>query len=183
MKDTILRLVAHTVLACGALWSTTLAAAEPPPPVPDIAANLKAFEGKWKCTGKVPDSPYTQAHATKATMVGKLEMNGYWLSLRFDELKAKDNPAPYKSMSFAGWHLDKKTLIRTDVDMLGGVTHLTSKGWEGDTLVWSGEVTSGQKMQLKETFTKKGAKELSSVLELTAADGKPVVIAETSCKK
>lgn len=154
-----------------------------PPPAAELAGNLKAIEGKWKCMGKTPDSPFAKAHPTKAEMSIKADLNGHWYLMRYEEKKTKENPAPYVMRSFVGFDPARKQLVRTDVDGLGMITHLASKGWEMDQLVWAGEVGGPQKMQFRETITKKSPKEIVSTLEVLGADGQWIVIGENVCKK
>jgi hypothetical protein len=155
----------------------------PPPPAPELATNLKDMSGKWKCDGKTPDSAFTKAHPMKAEMNLKSDLGGYWYALRYEEKKTKENPKPYVMTGLAGWDPSKKMLVRTDADNMGQVTHLSSKGWEGDKLVWTGEVMGGAKVQFRDTLTKKSAKEISSLMEMAGPDGKFVTIGEMTCKK
>lgn len=159
------------------------APAGPPPPATELTESFKPMEGKWKCDGKAPDSPFGKAHATKADMVWKSDLNGYWYVMRYEEKKTKENATPYIMASSVGFDPSKKQLVRTDIDGIGMVTHLSSKGWEGDKMTWSGDVMGPQKMTFKETITKKSAKELASSLEIAGPDGKFTGIMEMTCKK
>ena len=85
--------------------------------------------------------------------------------------------------SSVGFDPSKKKLVRTDLDGMGMVTHLSSAGWEGDKLVWAGDVMGAQKMSFKETTTKKSAKEMALALEIAGPDGKFANIMELTCKK
>ena len=159
------------------------APAGPPPPAAELTDALKPMEGKWKCDGKAPDSPFGKAHATKADMTWKSDLNGYWYIARYEEKKTKENATPYIMTSSVGFDPSKKQLVRTDLDGMGMITHLSSKGWEGDKMAWSGDVMGPQKMTFKETITKKSAKEMASSLEIAGPDGKFMSVMEMTCKK
>ena len=159
------------------------APAGPPPPAAELSAALKSMEGKWKCEGKWVDSAFGKAHASKGEMSMKSDLGGYFFTSRYDEKKAKDNPSPYSMSSFAGFDPSKKELVRTDLDNFGSITHLSSKGWEGDKIVWAGEVLGAQKVQFKETITKKTDKEMVTALEMAGPDGKWAPLGELVCKK
>src|SRR5688572_7696065 len=154
----------------------------PPPPAAELA-QLKVFAGKWTCTGKTLDTPYGKAHPISATMDNKVDLNGYWHMWRYAEKKTKDNPTPYVMASFVGFDATKKALVRTDVDGLGMITHLSTNGFDGDKIVFAGDVMGPQKTQFRDSMTKKSPKEISSVLEMTGPDGKWLTLAETTCKK
>lgn len=175
-------MLAASLSLAGASW-----AGEPPPAAPPPAAelggNLKAIEGKWTCLGKTPDSPFAQAHPTKADMRIQADLNGHWYLMRYAEKKTKENPAPYVMSSFMGFDPARKLLVRTDVDGLGMITHLASQGWEADKLVWAGEVRGPPPTPFRETITKKSPKEIVSTLEVAGADGTWIVIGESICKK
>lgn len=154
----------------------------PPPPAKELADAMSAFEGSWKCTGKALDSPMGKGHPMEATCTTKVDLGGYWYVARFDETKTKDSPMPYAMWSAVGFDPSKKLLTRADFDSFGGVTHVTSKGWEGDKLVWEGKITGFETMGFRETVTKK-AGALSSVLEFSGKDGKWFKGVEYTCKK
>lgn len=156
----------------------------PPPPAEELTAVGKWFEGNWKCAGKRLASHMGPEAPTKGKYTSKADLNGYWLSMRYEEQKAKDNPKPYVSALTVGWDPSKKQLVRTDIDGMGGITHSTSPGWSGDTMVFSGEAMMGpQKAAWKHTITKKGDKEFTSAVEMAGPDGKLAPMTEGSCKK
>ena len=159
------------------------APAAPPPPNEALAKNLKGMEGKWKCEAKYPDTAFGKAHGAKAEFSMKSDLNGYFYTGRYEEKKAKDNPTPYVMAQTIGFDPSKSELVRTDVDGMGAITHLSSKGWDGDKMVWSGETMAGpQKLVFKETMTKKSDKEVSMTMEL-GPEGSPAPLVEIVCKK
>ena len=159
------------------------AAVVPPPPNEALAKNLKGMEGKWKCDAKYPDTAFGKAHNAKAEFNMKSDLNGYFYTARYEEKKAKDNPTPYVMAQFIGFDPSKSELVRTDMDGIGAITHLTSKGWEGDKMMWSGETMGGpQKLVFKETMTKKSDKEIAIAMEL-GPEGSAAPLGEIVCKK
>ncbi|MCC7111146.1 MAG: DUF1579 family protein [Deltaproteobacteria bacterium] len=159
------------------------APAGPPPPAAQLA-DLKPIEGKWKCDGKMNDSMFGKGHAISASVEVKSDLNGYFRTMRYEEKKTKDNASPYMMSSFIAWDPSKTQFVRTDLDGMGMITHLSAKGWDGDKLAFAGEFHMGaQKMQIKDTMTKKGDKELASLIEMAGPDGKWFPLSESSCKK
>ena len=151
----------------------------PPPPAKELADAMKPFDGSWKCTGKVNDSPFGKGHPYVGTVSQKAELGGHWYVARLDEKKTKESPMPFAMIMTVGWDAEAKGLKRSDIDSFGGVGTSTSKGWEGDKIVWEGSGTMGpEKIQFKDTATKKSAKEMHWATEVNGA-----VIVEMTCKK
>jgi hypothetical protein len=68
------------------------------------------------------------------------------------------------------------------VDNMGAWSTETSPGWQGDTMVWTGEGSlNGMKVGSRDTFTKKGA-DLHHVGEVQM-DGKWVTLQDELCKR
>lgn len=68
---------------------------------------------------------------------------------------------------------------------IGGLrVDVTSPGWDGDKLIFTGYMITGNaKLHVKHTFTKKDDAAYDSAFELTGADDKPTRWEEESCKK
>src|ERR1700694_4203314 len=58
-----------------------------PKPAPELA-QLKYFLGTWRCQGTVPASPMGPAHESRATVVTRLDLDGFWYSGTVREEKA-----------------------------------------------------------------------------------------------
>jgi hypothetical protein len=156
----------------------------PPPPSPELAKNLKGMEGKWKCDGTFPASQFGVAHKAKASFEMKSDLNGYFEMARYEEKKSKENPQPYVMQQVIGFDPSKSELVRTDMDGMGAITHLTSKGWDGDKMTWEGDTMAGpQKLKFKETHTKKGDKEVDIAMEMAGPDGNFAPLGDLVCKK
>jgi len=77
---------------------------------------------------------------------------------------------------FASW--DGTQHVRYDFQM-GSMARLTSKGWDGDKLVFEGDMMAGpQKTAVRHTITKKGDTGFGSFFEF---DGKPMI--EETCTR
>jgi hypothetical protein len=161
------------------------AAATPPgPPKPPTELDqLKYFEGSWRCDGKVPAGPMGPEHGYKSTFKVKKDLDGFWYSADYEQKKSKDNPTPIKARGFFSYDTASKKYVFGGFDNAGGMVNETSTGWEGDKMVASGEGTGmGQKIGFRETFTKKGDKEMTWMGELRM--GKDwMVIGSDTCKK
>ena len=133
------------------------------------------FVGTWHCKGVQHAGPMGPEMKTSTKIEMKLEFAGFWL-----QVKGTAMAGPMKGHEFfagyAGW--DGTTHQRYDFNP-GGFTHFTTKGWDGDKLVFDGEgMMGGQKTALKHTITKKGDDAWDSLFE---RDGKPMI--EESCTR
>ena len=165
------------------------APAAPPaaPPAPKPASELDAFKfflGKWKCDGKAFASPMSPTeHGLKATAEGKLEVDNFWQSFAYEEKKSKEHPG-LKVKGWWGYDQGSKRYVRAAVGNHGEWDTASAPGWEGDKLVWTGELSGPQGgIAFHHTFTKKGDKEWTHFLELRLPDGKWVPAEEVTCKK
>lgn len=156
----------------------------PPPPAAELAAGLKALEGKWKCAGEQKQTDFGPAHPVKATMTTKSDLGGHWYMMRYEEQKSKDSPNPYMMNATIGFDPTKKQFVRTDLDNTGSFYHATSTGWSGDKMVFTGELLAGgRKVPLRDTLTKKSDKEIVTLVELGGKDGAWTTLVEQTCKK
>ena len=161
-------------------------AATPPPP-PKPAAELDTFKfflGKWKCDGKAFASPMSPTeHAVKGSAEGKLEVDNFWQSFNYEEKKTKEHPG-LKVKGYWGFDQGAKRFVRAAVGNHGEWDTASAPGWEGDKLVWTGELSGAQgRIPFHHTFTKKSDKEWTHLLELRLPDGKWVPAEEIACKK
>jgi hypothetical protein len=175
------RLICAAALAASAAVAEEKAAApaapakmEMPKP-PEQMSVEKWFVGTWTCKGQQHAGPMGPEMKTASKLDMKLELAGFWL-----QVKGTIMAGPMKGKEafegFASWDGTQHT--RYDFNV-GGLTKLTSKGWDGDKLVFEGDGTmGGQKMALKHTITRKGDNEFGSLFE---SDGKPMI--EETCTR
>jgi hypothetical protein len=176
-------------LAAALFAHASLASAGPPAPAPapELEQNMKFFEGSFKCDGKMEAGamgPGSPAMPYKASIKFKKDkaLGGFWYAGEYEIKKAKDFPG-MKAMIFVGYDGAAKKLVGMGVDSTGGWRTDGSTGFAGDKMVIDFEGSMmGQKMQGRETITKKGDKEFGTVMELKmGADYKK--LSEDSCKK
>jgi hypothetical protein len=173
MIVTLALLVASTALA----EPKTAAPPGPPAPPPEMSFE-QGLVGNWQCEGKQDPVPGMPDGKRLARLECKMTKAGFWLQC---DAIATAGPMKDQSVitSFVGWDPVQQKHIRTSFNP-GGITTLTStKGWEGNTLVWAGELTKkGQKLPFKITIVKQSETEQLGKIEL---DGKQS--AEDHCTK
>ena len=152
-----------------------------PRPAPEMA-KLKAFEGKWACTGQMDASPFGPAHKTATNVTAHPDLGGFWLSGRVAEAKTAESPMPMEGMFHQTWDPGSKQYVMLWVDNTGGWAQENSAGWQGDTIVWSGDAwAGGQKAGMKESFTFKGAGEMLHTMEINMT-GQWLPLGQETCR-
>jgi hypothetical protein len=160
------------------------APAGPPKPAPELVDASKYFIGNWKCEGTQPAGPWGPGGKATSNVKFKMDMGNFFMVIDGD---MKTDSKPPMKMTFKGmngYDPTTKKMMRTDWDSTGGMATLTSPGWEGDKMVFTGEtVMMGQKMKLRHTMTKKSDTEMTSAFETTGPDGKWISMGDDTCKK
>src|SRR5215470_8744730 len=110
-------------LAVVSLLVVGTASADAPKPNPDAmkaGSEFGYFVGTWKCQEKWSKTDFSPAYESTATLVATNNTDGVWIAWSYD-------PA-------------QKVFIREKADNYapGEFTHLTSKGFVGDTVAWEG---------------------------------------------
>jgi len=140
------------------------APATPPPPVPKPAAELeqlKMFEATWRCQGKQPAGPFGPEQEYKSVFKGKKDVDSFWISVEYSQKKSKAHAMPIITKGYVGYDPAAKKYVSLGVDNMGGSVTESSPGWEADKLTFTGDgQMSGQKISFRETYTKKGDKEM-----------------------
>jgi hypothetical protein len=176
---------APTAPAAPAAPAAAAAATPPPPPKPAVELDtFKFFTGKWKCDGKAFASPMSPTeHAVKGSAEGKLVVDNFWQSFTYEEKKTKEHPG-LKVNGYWGYDQGAKRFVRGAVGNHGEWDTASAPGWEGDKLVWTGELSGPMgRVPFHHTFTKKSDKEWTHLLELRLPDGKWVPAEDIACKK
>ena len=145
-------------------------------PAPELKL-LAPLAGTWQCEGKTSgDSPIP----FKATIQVKLDLKGFWYAFNYDQ------KGPMQPLSLRGWMghtpIDGKYPFVT-FNTWGGVVTLSSSGWEGDRLVFSGAAVGIANVPTRYTFTRSGDKAFVGKLESQGQDGGWMGIYEESCRK
>jgi len=153
-------------------------------PMPAEMAQLDFFVGTWNCTGKAFASPMGPEHATAATVHAVKAVGDRWVHITYDEKKTAANASPYHVGVYMGYDAGKKRFVEGCVDNFGGYCNQSSSGWNGDSLVFEGDANgSGQTFGARDTFTKKGAGQLTHSGEMQGADKQWTKTDEETCKK
>jgi len=162
------------------------AAAPPPPPAPKPAAELdqlKSLEGSWRCDGKQPAGPFGPEQAYKSSFKMKKDIENFWIGFEYAQKKSKVHTLPVTAKGYLGYDPATKKYVTMGVDNMGGSITESSTGWEGDKLVFAGDgQMGGQKVSFRETYLKKGDKEMTWTGEVKM--GKEwIPVGTDSCKK
>ena len=176
---------APTAPAAPAAPAAAAPATPPPPPKPAVELDtFKFFIGKWKCDGKAFASPMSPTeHAVKGSAEAKLVVDNFWQSFTYEEKKTKEHPG-LKVNGYWGYDQGAKRFVRGAVGNHGEWDTASAPGWEGDKLVWTGELSGPMgRVPFHHTFTKKSDKEWTHLLELRLPDGKWVPAEDITCKK
>src|SRR2546430_1948973 len=122
-------------------------------------------------------------HKALGTVTFKWDLDNFWLAWHFDQKKTKENPMPMTGTGYGTWDPMAKKWARWDF-LPGSWSHLSSPGWEGDKMVFSGDTYwMGKKMGFRHTMTKNGDNELLGVFEMQGPDGKWMKAMEETCKR
>ena len=143
----------------------------------------KWFVGNWICKGTQHASAMAPGLEFIDRFSFRMALRGSWLIYHIDQLKGpvKGNEALIGSST---WDANAKVHVRRDMNIGGSRVDVTSPGWDGDKLVYTGYMIAGdEKLPVKHTFTRKGDAAYDSALEVTGADGKPAMWEEESCRK
>ena len=118
--------------------------------------------------------------ATRGAHSAKLEADGFWQQVTYEETKTKDHPG-LKLVGLWGYDTAGKRFIRAFGGSLGEWDSATSVGFNADKMVWTGDLSSpAGRMPFRQTFTKKSEKEWTFRLELNM-QGNWVPLSEVGC--
>jgi len=143
----------------------------------------KWFVGDWICEGVQHASLTGPGEKFTDRFSFNMALRGSWLIYHIDQLKG---PVKGKQtlIGSSTWDDNAKVHVRRDMNIGGSRMDLTSSGWEGDKLVFTGYMITGEeKLPVKNTFTKKSDAAYNSALEVFDGDGKPAMWEEESCKR
>ncbi len=176
------KIVQHFSLSAG----ETPAVNAPPsatPTLPDQLSVEKWFVGEWICEGEQHASPKAVAVQFTDKFTFKMALDGAWLTYHIDQTKG---PLQGKRtlVGWGTWDANAKVHVRRDMNIGGSRLDVTALGWDGDKLVFTGYMVTGdEKLPIQQTFTKKGDAAYDSTLVVTGAEGQPMEWEEESCRK
>jgi len=155
-------------------------APELPKPAPEMV-KLDYFEGTWTCEGTTKDSPFGPGGKMTSSAKIKDDLAGFWQSGNIKGTMA--NMPPFEGMFHTTYEPASKQYLMLWVDNMGAWSRSTSKGWEGDKMVYEGEMSmGGQKMMGRDTFVKDGEGTMKHSWEMQM-DGKWTPMGDETCKK
>lgn len=166
------------------------AAAPPAPPSPPALPGpsielkeLDLFLGHWNCKGQVPASPMGPAHASETDVDITKALDGYWLTLDLREKRTAENPHPFAGLAHWGYDPGRKLFVERWVDSSGAYSEQTSAGWNGDTIVFVGDMLGGEaKIPVRDNFVRKSKDELDHHGE-AQFDGEWRTMVKDTCKR
>ena len=172
-----------TAAAAVLLLVASSALAQPAPkPAPEMS-QLKNFAGSWTCSGDAPASPFGAAHKTKSSLVLKSDLDGFWYDGTLAEMKTASNTQPVKGMIHLGYDAKGKQFVMLWVDNFGSWATEMSPGWQGDTMVWTGDMmVMGDKLAARDTYVKKSDTEFTHKFDLNMK-GQWALTVDENCKK
>jgi hypothetical protein len=176
-------ILAFAFLAVSAVAQDKPAKAAEVQKLPEQLSLEKWFVGDWICEGTQHASPAGPAVKFTDRFSFNMALRGSWLMYHIDQLKG---PVKGKQtlIGSSTWDANAKVHVRRDMNIGGSRVDVTSPGWEGDKLVFTGYMITGEeKLPVKQTFRKKGDAAYDSALEVTSADSKPAMWEEESCRK
>ncbi len=112
------------------------------PTLPDQPSVEKWFVGGWICEGEQHGSPKAVAVQFTDKFTFKMALDGSWLTYHIDQTKG---PLQGKRtlVGWGTWDANAKAHVRRDMNMGGSRVDVTTSRWEGDTLVFTGYMVTG----------------------------------------
>lgn len=138
----------HRALAIGvalvASSSSPAGADQPKGEAGKAGSEFGYFVGKWRCEEKWSKTDFSPAYDSTSTLIATDDTDGVWIAWSYVQDASPKNPHPPKGNDLWGYDPAKKTFIREKADNYapGQLTHLTSKGFVGDTVTWEGNATT-----------------------------------------
>jgi hypothetical protein len=144
---------------------------------------LDFLAGSWKCSGEAFATPMSPGHKSVSTVETKWALGGHWLTFAFAEKKTDAVPEPVSLSGFFGYDPELAMYVIGGVDSMGGYSTASSKGRDGDTMVFTGPWHMGSMTaNSRDTFIRKGDRGLVHVGEVEM-DGKWLKYTEETCTK
>jgi hypothetical protein len=176
-------ILAFMLLALSAVAQGQPAKAAAAQLLPEQLSTERWFVGTWICEGTQHASPVDPRAKFTDRFSFSMTLRGSWLIYQIDQLKG---PVKGKQtlIGSSTWDANAKVHVRRDMNIGGSRVDVTSPGWDGDKLIYTGYMIIGaEKLPVKHTLTRKGDAAYDAYLEVTGADGKPAMWEEESCKK
>lgn len=151
-----------------------------PKPAAEMA-NLKFFDGRWSCSGEGVMEPGGPSMKMTSSVKSHSDLGGFWQSGMVKGTTA--GMPPFEGMFHMTWDAAAKQYVMLWVDNMGGWSQERASGWEGDKLVFTGDMQMGtQKMRARDTFTRKADGGMAHMGEAEVG-GQWVKMMDETCKK
>ena len=153
---------------------------EAPKPAKELTDAGKALTGTWKCTGQAAMGMGPAMADLKATMVQKMDLDGFWLQ---GSLTATMGKTTFKFTEYTGY--DGKKWHRYAVDNMGGAREMETASMTPEKTVWEGQGSmGGMMMKVRDTEEMGKDKSFHTVGEMSMDGGKTWVKEhDATCKK
>jgi hypothetical protein len=151
------------------------------PKPPAEMAQLKFFDGNWTCEGTAPDSPMGPGGKMRSSVRSQQDLGGFWQT---GTVRATMAGGPSVEGRFhLTYDAGPKQYVMLWVDSMGAYSHQTASGWEGDTIVFTGDAAmGGKRMRSRDTFVKTGDGSFKHSAEMQM-DGNWTPTFEETCRK
>jgi hypothetical protein len=160
--------VLHLMLAC---IGTGLAVGQDkklarPQPAPELR-HLGFFVGTFQCKGEAFKTPMSEPHPDERTIAGKMDLDGFWVYVRFDDKESVANPMPIRGNWQLAYDARERNFVAVWTDNLGRWFPQTSAGWQGNSIAFTGEFTlNGRKAVVRDSFTRNSDFEMSMMVDI-----------------
>jgi hypothetical protein len=140
-------------------------------PPPQLEA-LDYFVGIWSFKGRMEASADSPARDLKGTMICRWELGKFFLGVAKDDELSLQFPRRRQSRAYWGYDTGAR-LYTCSMFYFGGARFVaTSRGWNRDTLAFSGEmITAGQSTGARLALTQKSDSELIIRVDLVGPEG------------
>jgi DNA polymerase III delta prime subunit len=141
------------------------------------------FVGDWICKGI--QHPSSNAPAVKFIDKFRFRMalGGSWLIYRLYQLEGP-HEGQLTLIGAIAWDANARLHVRRDMNVGGSRMDMTSPGWEGNKITWTGYTVTGDlKLPTTHIFIAKSKNVTYNTLQITDSDGKPIMWEEESCRK
>ena len=141
------------------------------------------FAGDWLCKGTQQMSPHGPQIPFTDKFVFRMVLDNSWLLFHVDQLEGP-NKGKRNLMGSGTWDAGAHLHIRRDMNIGGSRMDVTTPGWDGDRLVFSGLMTNGDnRLAVQQVLTKKTANEYDAWLKMTDDAGATQASEQEVCRR
>jgi hypothetical protein len=144
---------------------------------------LGLFVGTSTCKGALGIPP-ALSHPIERTIAGKKDIDDFWLFMRFEDARTKENPAPLLANYQIIYNPAHRQFEALWNDNLGRWFVQTSQGWRGDTIAFKGKFrVKNQITAIRDLFIRKSETEMVQKAEMQKNGGEWIPILDLTCRK